>query len=48
MADLEYDVSYLARSPASMRQDDFAELIDELCNGRAASGWTLFNAVGDY
>jgi hypothetical protein len=48
MADIEYDVSYLARSPASMRQDDFAEMIDELCNGRAASGWQLFNAMGDY
>jgi hypothetical protein len=48
MADIEYDVSYLARSPAGMKQDDFAELVDELCNGRAATGWRLASAVGDY
>ena len=48
MADMEYDVTYLARSPASMKQDDFAEMVDELCNGRAAGGWRLFSSVGDY
>ena len=48
MADMEYDVTYLARSPASMKQDDFAEMVDELCNGRAVGGWRLFSAVGDY
>ena len=48
MTDIEYDVSYVARSPASMRQDDFAEMIDELCNGRAATGWRLVNTMGDY
>ena len=48
MADMEYDVTYLARSPASMKQDDFAEMVDELCNGRAVGGWRLFSSVGDY
>ncbi len=48
MADVEYDVVYAARSPASMKQDDFAEMVDELCNGRAVGGWRLFSAVGDY
>ncbi len=48
MADVEYDVTYAARSPASMKQDDFAEMVDELCNGRAVGGWRLFSAVGDY
>ncbi len=48
MAEMEYDVTYLARSPASMKQDDFAEMVDELCNGRAVGGWRLFSAVGDY
>ena len=48
MADMEYDVTYAARSPASMKQDDFAEMVDELCNGRAVGGWRLFSAVGDY
>ena len=48
MAEMEYDVTYLARSPASMKQDDFAEMVDELCNGRAVGGWRLFSSVGDY
>ncbi len=48
MADMEYDVVYVARSPASMKQDKFAEMVDELCNGRAAGGWRLVSAVGDY
>ena len=48
MADMEYDVVYAARSPASMKQDKFAEMVDELCNGRAAGGWRLVSAVGDY
>ncbi len=48
MAEMEYDVTYAARSPASMKQDDFAEMVDELCNGRAVGGWRLFSAVGDY
>jgi len=48
MADVEYDVTYAARSPASMKQDDFAEMVDELCNGRAVGGWRLFSSVGDY
>lgn len=48
MAESEYDAVYVARSPASMRQDDFATMMDELCNSRAVSGWRLANAVGDY
>ena len=48
MAESEYDAVYMARSPASMRQDDFAAMMEELCNSRAVSGWRLVNAVGDY
>ena len=48
MAESEYDAVYVARSPASMRQDDFAAMMEELCNSRAVSGWRLVNAVGDY
>ncbi len=48
MADMEYDVVYVARSPASMKQDDFAEMVDEICNGRTAGGWRLLVTVGDY
>jgi hypothetical protein len=45
---IQYDVVYVARSPASTRQEDFASQVDEICNGRAAHGWTLLSAVGDY
>ena len=48
MASLEYEVTYLARSPASTRQEDFATTIEEMCNERAAGGWQLASAVGDY
>ena len=48
MTDMEYDVVYVARSPASMKQDEFAAIVDETCNGRAAGGWRLVSAVGDY
>lgn len=48
MADIEYDVAYVARSPASMRQDDFAAMVEEVCNGRAVGGWRLVNTAGDY
>ncbi len=48
MADVSYDVVYLARSPASMPGDEFATMVDEACNGRAAGGWRLVSAVGDY
>lgn len=48
MAGMEYDVVYVARSPAGMRQDEFAAMMDELCNERTVSGWRLVNAVGDY
>ncbi len=48
MADMEYDVVYVARSPANMKQDEFAAMVDEMCNGRAAGGWRLVSAVGDY
>jgi len=44
----EYEVLYIARSPASMRQEDFAAMVDETCNGRAAGGWTLVSTAGDY
>ena len=48
MASLEYEVTYLARSPASIRQEDFAITIEEKCNERAAGGWRLDKAAGDY
>ncbi len=48
MTDMEYDVVYVARSPASMKQEEFAAMVDETCNGRAAGGWRLVSAVGDY
>ena len=48
MASTEYNVAYLARSPASMKQDDFADAVDELCNRRAGEGWWLVSTVGDY
>jgi hypothetical protein len=44
----EYEVVYLARSPASTRQEDFAAMVDEICNSHAVGGWTLVSAVGDY
>ena len=48
MTDEEYRVTYVARSPASMQQDEFAAMVDELCNGRAGEGWSLVSAAGDY
>ncbi len=48
MTDMEYDVVYVARSPARMKQEEFAAMVDETCNGRAAGGWRLVSAVGDY
>ena len=45
---IQYDVVYVARSPASTRQEEFASQVDEICNGRVAHGWTLMTAVGDY
>ncbi|OGO49167.1 MAG: hypothetical protein A2W34_05355 [Chloroflexi bacterium RBG_16_64_32] len=48
MTDMEYDVVYVARSPARLQQDEFAEMVDELCNRRAREGWRLVSAVGDY
>ena len=48
MTDVSYDVVYVARSPASMKQEEFAAMVDETCNGRAAGGWRLVSAVGDY
>jgi len=48
MASTEYDVVYVARVPANMKQDEFAEMVDELCNRRAGEGWSLVSAVGDY
>ena len=48
MSDVSYDVVYVARSPASMKQEEFAAMVDETCNGRASGGWRLVSAVGDY
>jgi len=48
MTDVSYDVVYVARSPANMKQEEFAAMVDETCNGRAAGGWRLVSAVGDY
>ncbi len=48
MADMEYDVVHVGRVPASMKPDEFAAMVDEMCNGRAAGGWRLVSAVGDY
>jgi hypothetical protein len=31
-----------------MQQDDFAAMVDELCNGRAGEGWSLVSTAGDY
>jgi hypothetical protein len=48
MARTNYDVVYVARSPADMKQDDFANIVNDICNGRAADGWRLVSAAGDY
>jgi hypothetical protein len=48
MTDVDYEVVYVARSPASMQQDEFATMVDELCNGRAGEGWRLVSTAGDY
>ena len=48
MSDVEYDVVHVGRVPASMKPDEFAAMVDEMCNGRAAGGWRLVSAVGDY
>ncbi len=48
MARTDYDVVYVARSPADMKQDEFANIVNEICNGRAAEGWRLVSAAGDY
>jgi hypothetical protein len=48
MTDVDYEVVYVARSPASMQQDEFATMVDELCNGRAGEGWWLVSTAGDY
>ncbi len=48
MTDVDYEVIYIPRNPASLPQDEFAALVDEACNGRAAGGWSLVSAVGDY
>ncbi len=48
MTDVNYAVVYMARSPASMPQDEFAALVDEACNGRAGEGWWLVSTAGDY
>ena len=48
MTDVDYEVVYVARSPASMQQDEFATMVDEMCNGRTGEGWRLVSAAGDY
>ena len=48
MASMQYDVVYAARSPADMKQDDFANMVNEICYGRAMDGWRLVSAAGDY
>ena len=48
MAGTKYEVVYVARSPASMQQDEFAAMVDELCNGRSGEGWSLISTAGDY
>jgi hypothetical protein len=48
MARTDYDVVYVARSPADMKQDEFASIVNEICNGRAAEGWRLVSTAGDY
>ena len=48
MTGTKYEVVYVARSPASMPQDEFATMVDELCNGRAGEGWWLVSTAGDY
>jgi hypothetical protein len=48
MADVQYGVAYLARSPATTNQEDFARQAEEVCNSWVAGGWRLLNAVGDY
>lgn len=48
MTDVDYEAVYVARSPASMQQDEFAAMVDELCNGRAGEGWWLVSTAGDY
>ncbi len=48
MTDMEYDVVYVARSPARMKQEEFAAMVGETCNGRVAGGWRLVSTVGDY
>jgi hypothetical protein len=45
---MEYGVVYVARSPASLRQDEFAGMVDATCNEWARGGWRLISTVGDY
>ncbi len=48
MAAEEYSVVYVVRSPATMRQEEYAPLVQDECNKWAGEGWRLLNAVGDY
>ncbi len=48
MADVQYGVAYVSRSPASTKQEDFAGQMEEVCNSWGAGGGRLLNAVGDY
>lgn len=48
MTGTEYSVVYVARSPASLRQDEFAGMVDGTCAEWARAGWRLVSAIGDY
>jgi hypothetical protein len=48
MAEVQYGVAYVVRSPANTKQEDFAVQVEEVCNSWSAGGWRLVNAVGDY
>ena len=48
MAEEQYGVAYVARSPANTKQEDFAVQVEEVCNSWATGGWRLQRTVGDY
>ena len=48
MASPEYHVVYVPRSPANMKQEEFAVKVQEECGNGTANGWRLVSAVGDY
>jgi hypothetical protein len=48
MAEVQYGVAYVSRSPASTKQEDFVVQIEEVCNSWGAGGRRLADAVSDY